>query len=41
MKYKLFLWINQSNGDTLGMIPLIEAIKKTVSRNGHYFWLLS
>jgi len=28
MKYKLFLWINQSNGDTLGMIPLIEAIKK-------------
>jgi len=25
--YKLILWINQSNGDTLGAIPLIEAIK--------------
>jgi hypothetical protein len=26
MNYKLFLWINQSNGDTLGMIPLINAL---------------
>jgi hypothetical protein len=29
MSYNLFIWINQSNGDTLGIIPVLELLFKT------------